>query len=204
MPPIATSGSPVARVRGAASPHQVEPDRVVAGLLGGGAEDRTDRDVADRLEHRPRRSARRCASRARRSRRRRRCARTAGRRQIVLPDVDAVGAGQPRDVGAIVDDQRAPGADARAGRPPTRSRASASPGIVLARSCRKRAPPRRYAAARSRIGQPARGRDVRVENGDRAAEVRFRLRTAESRSADVRPLRRDGRRRGSGAPGSAP
>jgi hypothetical protein len=90
--------------------HPFQSDRLVAGLLGRRAEHRADRDVAHwlverplQLFHRVRRESDHGVIADNRSNR--------ARRQIFLPHVHPCGARQPRDVGAVVDDDaRARGA----------------------------------------------------------------------------------------------
>ena len=89
-----------------------------------------------------------------------------GGRQIVLADVHAGGASQPRDVGAIVDDdsaRRAPSRqrDERVGR-----RAASAPDRVFRAELKKaRAAVETRARPSSSSVQPARVARVGVENG---------------------------------------
>ena len=108
IPPIATSGSPRARRSRGRLRTISSPTCVVAGGLGRGAEapDRSPRSSPARRTARPT-----CSVGVRREaddRRRRRADRAdRRRRQVLLADVDAVGAREPGDVRAIVDDDRA-------------------------------------------------------------------------------------------------
>ena len=161
MPPIATSGSRAPARRVAAASHTVEADRIVAGRLRRGREHRTNREVRQSAPTAPRRAAPACASTGRRRRSGRRSAVTGGRRQIVLPHVDARRAGQPRDVGAIVHDDPARRAVPRARRSPAvcveqqRSTAALRANLQQARAAveaRGRKVDERPSRARARVG----------------------------------------------------
>ena len=114
MPPIATSGRPcgacaagrLAR-RGRGRPHRSRSPSSRCRRPG-----RSRRsEIGSRQS--PRRAARACASTVRRWRPSPTMRPDLGGRQILLSDVHAGRAGQPRDVGAIVHDDLAPPADAR-------------------------------------------------------------------------------------------
>ena len=143
MPPMATIGLP----RPAGVAHEVEAARRVAGVLGGGEKDRPDGDVAGVARRAPRRSARGRASRRRQSRRARRSRAPPATGRSVWPTWTPSAPRQPRDVGAIVDDDLRAGGVRRRDDPLGQRRQSSALGSSLARSCSRRAPPRRQASA---------------------------------------------------------
>ena len=187
----------------------LETDRVVAGRLGRGAEHRPDGDVAHRFAQR---AASNCVERMRRqpddrvaARRRRRTA--AGDRSS-WPTCTPSAPASRRHVGAVVDDDRRRRCRRASGDDGVEAVAGTQPlGSVLARSCRKRAPPSRKAAARSRRRQPPALRRVTIARSSNVARTRTESRrprlTIGRGASALRPPRRGGRRFGR-ARGSAP
>ena len=149
MPPIATTGSPAAAAQPAAAATAREPDRLVAGGLGRRREDRADREIGDRLRQRARRSDPAVCVEKPTIASGPIDAPDVSRRQVVLADVHAVGAGQHGDVGAIVDDQLRRRA----------ARASSAIARPRARETRRSRGSWRAAAAAGAAGQE-RARDV--------------------------------------------
>ena len=190
MPPIATTGSRP-RARGSRLAHQLEPDGVVAGVLGRGAEDRTDGDVGRPARAAPRRPAPACASTARRS------PSAPTTRADVAPATDRPGRrGRRRRPPARATSARSltmTRAPARLGQRATSRSASVEDVARSTSSWRAAAAARRRRrgrrAARSSGVQPARARRRRRRGWRRGAEA------SAPASAQVRPLRRGGRPR---------